>query len=76
MASESSKTGSVTVKARDQDCEVLVDGAFVGNSPAKVQLAEGSHVFEIKKPGFKPFRRELKVTAGSELNLNATLEKE
>jgi TPR repeat protein len=70
------KTGSVTVKARDEDCEVLVDGVFVGNSPAKLHLAEGPHVFEIRKPGFKAFRRELRVTAGSELNLNATLEKE
>jgi hypothetical protein len=76
LASEASKMGSVTVKAHDEDSEVLVDGVFVGNSPARVQLAEGQHVFEVRKAGFKSFRRELKVSAGSELSLNATLEKE
>jgi TPR repeat protein len=76
LANGPAKTGSVTVKAHDEDCEVLVDGVFVGNSPARVQLAEGAHVFELRKAGFKSFRRELKVIAGSELSLNATLEKE
>jgi TPR repeat protein len=75
-ANEGFKTGLVTVKANDDECEVWVDGAFAGNSPAKLQLAEGLHVFEIKKAGFNSFRRELKVTAGSELSLRATLEKQ
>src|SRR5947207_3839685 len=61
-AGEVSKTGFVTVKSNDEDCEVLVDGTFVGNSPAKLQLPEGPHVFEIKKPGYKTLRRELKVS--------------
>ena len=76
LANEASKTGFVAVKAHDEDCEILVDGSFVGNTPAKLKLAEGPHRFEIKKPGFKTFQRELNVTAGSELSLNATLEKE
>jgi hypothetical protein len=75
-AKEASKAGLVSVKANDEDCEVLVDGTFVGNSPAKLQLAEGAHVFEIKKTGFKSYRREVKVTAGSELTLKVVLEKE
>jgi TPR repeat protein len=75
-ANEASKTGLVIVKANDEDCEVLVDGTFVGNSPAKLKLGEGSHVFEIKKAGFKSYWRELKVTAGSELSLRVVLEKE
>jgi hypothetical protein len=54
---------------------VFVDGAFVGNSPAKLKLPEGSHVIEVKKTGYKGYRRELKVTAGSELILSAGLER-
>ena len=73
---ESSKTGFVTVKADDADSEVFVDGSFVGNSPAKVRLAEGPHVFEIKKAGFKQYRRQLNITAGCDLNLHAILEKQ
>ncbi|HTL54851.1 MAG TPA: PEGA domain-containing protein [Candidatus Limnocylindrales bacterium] len=75
-AIESVKTGFVTVKADDADSEVFVDGSFVGNSPAKVRLPEGPHVFEIKKTGFKDYRRELNVTIGSDLNLHAVLEKQ
>ena len=74
-AAESAKTGWVTVKADDEHCEVFVVGAFVGNSPAKLKLAEGFHVVEVKKSGFKDYRRELKVMAGSDLTLTAALEK-
>lgn len=75
-ANQSAKTGSVTVKADDDVCEVFVDGGFVGNSPAKLRLAEGTHLFQIKKSGFKDYQRALKVTAGCELNLHAILEKQ
>ena len=73
---ETAKTGIVNVTSEDERCEVFVDGAFVGNSPAKLRLAEGSHVVEVKKPGFKVYRRELQVGAGSELSLRAALDKE
>ena len=74
-ALESAKTGFVTVKANDEHCEVFVDGAFVGNSPAKLKLPEGLHVVEVKKSGFKDYWRELKVMDGSDLTLTARLEK-
>lgn len=75
-ATEPSKAGVVSVKADDQLSEVFVDGAFVGNSPAKLRLAEGQHLIEVKRAGFKSYQRELKVTAGCELNLHAILEKQ
>ena len=71
-----SKTGLVNVKADDESHEIFVDGAFVGNSPAKLKLAEGPHVVEVKKPGFKDYRKEIKVEEGSELTLRAVLEKQ
>ena len=72
---ESGKMGYVTVKADDDHCDVFVDGAFVGNPPAKLKLAEGLHVIEVKKSGFKDYRRELTVVAGSDLTLTAGLER-
>ena len=72
---ESAKTGYVTLKADDEHCEVFVDGSFVGNSPAKLKLLEGMHVVEVKKSGYKDYRRELKVMAGSDLTLTAGLER-
>ncbi len=68
-------TGYVNVRADQDGCDIFVDGAFVGNSPAKLQLAEGSHVIEVKKTGYKDYRRELKVLAGSDLTLAPGLEK-
>jgi TPR repeat protein len=71
-----SKTGFVNVSAQDESCEIFVDGAFVGNTPARVKLSEGAHVVEVKKPGFKDYRRQIKMTEGSELTLRAALEKQ
>jgi hypothetical protein len=70
------RTGLVNVKAEDDSYEIFVDGTFVGNTPAKVKLAEGAHVVEVKKPGFKDYRKQIKITEGSELSLRAVLEKQ
>ncbi|HZR15977.1 MAG TPA: PEGA domain-containing protein [Verrucomicrobiae bacterium] len=67
-------SGVVTVKADDETAEVYADGNFVGNAPSKLKLEPGMHVIEVKKAGFKPYRRDIKVTEGAELNLRATLE--
>lgn len=75
-ASSSSKTGLVNVTAPDDSQEIFIDGAFVGNTPAKLKLIEGAHVVEVKKPGFKDYRKEVKVSEGSELTLRAVLEKQ
>lgn len=71
-----SKTGVVNVTADDDRCEIWVDGAFVGNAPAKVKLAEGSHGVEVKKAGYKDFSKRIQVTEGADLTLRATLEKQ
>jgi TPR repeat protein len=76
VAAASARTGSVNVKADDDTYEIFVDGAFVGNTPAKLKLAEGPHAVEVKKPGFKDYRKQLQVSEGSELTLRAVLEKQ
>jgi TPR repeat protein len=69
------RTGVVNVTAADESYEILVDGAFVGNTPAKVKLTEGAHIVEVKKAGFTDYRKQIKITEGSELTLRAVLEK-
>ena len=64
------------VNADDQTSEIFVDGAFVGNPPARLKLPVGTHVVEVRKAGFKDYRRQLNVVDGSELTLRARLEKE
>jgi len=70
------KTGLVSVKAEDDSYEIFVDGTFVGNTPAKVKLAEGAHVVEVKRSGYKDYRKQIKITEGSELSLRAVLDKQ
>ncbi len=55
--------------------DINIDGKFVGNTPSGVRLEEGSHMVIVKKPGFKHWRRKVKITAGSDIHLNAELEK-
>jgi TPR repeat protein len=75
-AAGGSKIGIVNVRADDESYEVFADGAFVGNSPAALKLGEGNHVIEVKKAGFKDYRREIQVGAGADLNLRVVLEKQ
>jgi len=76
MSAEASKIGVVNVKAEDESYEIYVDGGFVGNTPAMVKLTQGTHAVEVKKPGFKNYRKQIQITEGSELTLRAVLEKQ
>lgn len=55
--------------------EVSVDGRFVGSTPSVLRLSVGSHAVEISLPGFAQWKRDLEVSKGSELTVNAVLEK-
>lgn len=76
MSAKALKTGLVSVQAADQAGDIYIDGVFVGNTPANVKLMEGAHVIEVKKPGFKDYRKQITVSDGSELTMRAILEKE
>jgi TPR repeat protein len=75
-AAKPSRTGLVNIKAEDESQEIFIDGGFVGNTPAKLKLAEGLHLVEVRKAGFKDYRKEVKVEEGSELTLRVVLEKQ
>ncbi len=68
-------TGKLSVTSAPDGAEIEVDGSFVGNAPSQLQLAEGDHTVAVRKQGFKDWERHLKVSAGSEVNLNVELEK-
>ncbi len=67
--------GTVIVSATPENCEVCVDGIFVGNAPTNLKLSEGIHIIEVKKEGHETFKRELRVLKGSEVVLRAELQK-
>lgn len=55
--------------------EVTVDGRYVGSTPSVLSLSTGNHTVEVSLPGFARWKRELTVSPGSELTVNAVLEK-
>jgi len=55
--------------------EIAVDGRYVGSTPSTLSLGVGTHAVEVSLPGFVQWKRQLTVSAGSELTVNAVLEK-
>jgi len=55
--------------------EITLDGKFVGSTPSVLDVGVGPHVVEVSLPGFVQWKRELTVSAGSELTVNAVLQK-
>jgi hypothetical protein len=66
-------TGTVTVRSTPYLSEVFVDGDSMGYTPAKIALGPGKHSFRVEKPGFRAWTKEMTITVGSELTLDATL---
>ncbi len=55
--------------------EVTVDGRYVGSTPSVLGVTTGTHVVVVSMAGFTQWKRELTVEAGSDLTVNAVLEK-
>jgi hypothetical protein len=55
--------------------EITLDGHYVGSTPSVLNLATGAHGVSISMPGFAHWSRELTVSPGAELTVNAVLEK-
>jgi hypothetical protein len=55
--------------------DIEIDGAFVGSTPSSIELTAGDHVIVVKKKGYKPWERKVRVSAG-DVNLSAELEKQ
>jgi TPR repeat protein len=68
------KNGTIAITSSPGSCELFADGAFVGNTPARLKLPEGNHTIEARKTGYKDYRRQISVTADAELTLSAELE--
>jgi PEGA domain-containing protein len=67
--------GLVNVRSTPYLSEVFVDGDSMGYTPAKVSLPPGKHSFRVEKAGYKAWTKEITITIGSELTLDASLEK-
>ena len=68
-------TGSVMVRSTPYLSEVFVDGDSMGYTPAKIALGPGKHSFRVEKPGYTAWTKVMTITVGSELTLDATLQR-
>jgi hypothetical protein len=54
--------------------EITIDGHYVGNTPSDIGLPPGKHAVAISMPGYGDWRRELRVTPQSTVNVTARLQ--
>ena len=74
LASARSRSG-----VQPGDAEEMIDGErwnTAGNERLLVQLAEGRHVVEVRKAGYRPFSTEVQMRAGETAPLNVSLTSE
>jgi PEGA domain len=68
-------TVKLTVTSVPDGADIEVDGNFSGNTPSDIQIPEGEHAITVKKTGYKDWERKMKLLAGSNIHLNAEMEK-
>lgn len=66
--------GRVSFASDDSGSEIYVDGKFLGQAPATIDLPAGAHHIEIRAPGKKSWQRDLEVLKDSQLTLHPVLE--
>lgn len=65
----------VTLRSDPEGADVYLDGSFVSSTPATLELPAGTYKVSVRLPGYQEWQRDLRVLAGSEITLNARLEK-
>jgi PEGA domain len=71
----SADLASVTVKALLDGCEIEIDGKFVGSTPSTLSLKPGEYKIVVRKPGYAPWERTVSVGGGSNVTLDAVMER-
>ncbi len=67
--------GTVIITSDPDGAEIHVDNKFVGNAPAKLKLAAGSHIIVVKAAGFAEWKRTVEVLKDSQVALKPVLER-
>jgi hypothetical protein len=74
-AAAPAQPATVTVKSTPLGADINVDGKFMGNTPSTIPLTPGDHMISVEKDGLRPWQRQMTVSAGGNINVDATLEK-
>jgi hypothetical protein len=70
-----SELSSVTIKSIPDGAEISIDGKFAGNTPSTMRLKSGEHKISVKQDGYVLWERTITLSAGGNITVNATLEK-
>jgi hypothetical protein len=65
----------VSVKSSPDGADITINRKYVGSTPSTLSLAPGEYNVIIEKSGFKPWQRTMSIGQGSELKIDATLDK-
>jgi hypothetical protein len=68
-----STQASLVIDSAPTGADIVIDGAFVGNTPSTVPVAIGNHEITVQKKGFANWTRKLSVAGGS-IHLDADLD--
>lgn len=68
-------TARLTVHSDPTGAEIYVDGKFFGAAPSTLQVGEGQHLISVHAAGFQNWERDMQLSAGSDINLDAKLVK-
>lgn len=55
--------------------DVTVDGKYVGSTPSVISMGAGDHEVEMSLAGFGLWKRDLTISTGSQISVNAVLQK-
>jgi hypothetical protein len=58
-------TSGLTIDANVANCDIEVDGSFVGSTPSTLNLVPGKHDIVVKKTGYKDWARSMNVSGGA-----------
>lgn len=68
------KKGKVDVSSSPSGASVIVGDANLGTTPVTVKLQPGTYTLNIRKPGYKPAQKEIRIRSDSQLTEEFTLE--
>ena len=71
--SQAGTSSDVAVTSNPAGADIEVDGAFVGDTPSMITITAGDHTISLKKQGFTPWERTVKVSGGK-LQITAELQ--
>ena len=69
-------TGTLTIASTPTGSSVFLDSVMIGNSPVDLNnLPSGSHLIELKTPGYQPYSLQVNLTDGARVTLSPILQK-